>query len=69
MGKHALSLLFLLGDFASAGLAQNVTASITGTVTDSAGAAMPNAKVVATNAGAALTSTTQIESGRCRCAL
>lgn len=48
-----------LGIFAPMGIAQNVTASITGTVTDSTGAAIPNAKVVATNAGTSLTHTTQ----------
>src|SRR5207247_7029121 len=45
--------------FSSLGNAQNVTASITGTVTDSSGAAIPSVKVVATNAGTALTHTTQ----------
>ena len=34
---------------------QTVTASITGTVTDTSGASIPSAKVVATNAGTALT--------------
>jgi hypothetical protein len=59
MRKQSLSLLLLMGLFASLGMAQNVTASITGTVTDSTGAAIPNAKVVATNAGTALTYTAQ----------
>ena len=49
--SRLLLLLFQMGIFASLLNAQNVTASITGTVTDSTGAAIPNAKVVATNTG------------------
>ena len=59
MGKQTLSLLLQMGIFASLGIAQTITASVTGTVTDSTGAAIPNAKVVATNAGTALTYTAQ----------
>ena len=59
MRKQSLLLLLQMGIFASLGNAQNVTASITGTVTDSTGATIPNAKVVATNAGTALTHTAQ----------
>src|SRR5437773_1654093 len=51
-----------MGIFSSLGIAQNVTASITGTVTDATGSAIPNAKVVATNAGTALTHAVQTNS-------
>src|SRR5258708_31489173 len=62
MRKQSLCLLLQLSIFASLGHAQNVTASITGTVTDASGAAIPNVKVVATNAGTALTHTAQTNS-------
>jgi hypothetical protein len=48
-----------LGFLSVSGFSQTTTASITGTVTDGTGAAIANAKVVATNAATALTYTSQ----------
>src|SRR5690348_7034008 len=50
-----LSLLLFAGVFTSIASGQTVTASITGTVTDTSGASIPSAKVVATNTGTSLT--------------
>jgi len=49
MKKYALSLLVLSFLFVANVAAQEVTASIVGTVTDPTGAAVPNAKVTVTN--------------------
>ena len=58
--KHRTLLLSLLAAIlAPAGNAQSITASITGTVTDSSGAAIANAKVIATNKGTAAPYTAQ----------
>jgi hypothetical protein len=48
-------VLLQVGVLTAAGLAQTVTASITGTVTDASGAPIANAKIVATNSATALT--------------
>src|SRR3954470_15270803 len=49
--RHLLALLGI-GVLCSVSPAQTITASITGTATDPTGAAIPNAKIVATNTGA-----------------
>ncbi|MCC6365193.1 MAG: TonB-dependent receptor [Bryobacterales bacterium] len=59
MRSFAFSLLLQVGLFCSAAFSQTITASITGTVSDETGAAIPNAKVVATNAATSLTYTAQ----------
>ncbi|MEZ5354845.1 MAG: TonB-dependent receptor [Bryobacteraceae bacterium] len=51
--------LLLAGVFTVSASAQSITASITGTVTDVTGAAIPNAKVIATNEGTSITYTVQ----------
>ena len=48
--RHLLALLGM-GVVSSVSPAQTITASITGTATDPTGAAIPNAKIVATNTG------------------
>jgi hypothetical protein len=53
-------LVVLLTGFGSAALAQS-TASLSGTVTDATGAAVPNAKVVATNQATGVESATQTD--------
>ncbi|MBI4905640.1 MAG: TonB-dependent receptor [Acidobacteria bacterium] len=57
--KTGLLLLLQLGIFTASGFAQTITASITGTVTDSTGAAIANAKVIASNNATALTYSAQ----------
>src|SRR5947208_2585593 len=52
--RHLLPLL-ITGVLSSVANGQTVTASITGTVTDTTGASIANAKIVATNTGTALT--------------
>ncbi len=49
--RTPLLALLGIGVFCSVGAAQTITASITGTATDPAGAAIPNAKIAATNTG------------------
>lgn len=64
MTQRSAAVLLLLCLFAYGVEAQTITASITGTVTDSTGAVVPNAKLTATNTGTSLTYTaTSNESG------
>src|SRR5260370_421098 len=51
MKFQPLLALLGIGVLGSVGIAQTITASITGTATDPTGAAIPNAKLVATNTG------------------
>ncbi|MCC6590701.1 MAG: TonB-dependent receptor [Bryobacterales bacterium] len=54
-----LKLLVLLCLVAGLSFSQTITSSVTGTVTDASGAAMPNVKVTATNVGTSVTFTAQ----------
>lgn len=57
--RFSLLLVFLCG--LASGVSAQSTATVNGTVTDPTGAAVPNAKVVATNQGTGVESTTQTD--------
>ncbi|HTQ59214.1 MAG TPA: carboxypeptidase regulatory-like domain-containing protein [Candidatus Solibacter sp.] len=57
--RYSLLLVFLCG--LASGISAQSTATVNGTVTDPTGAAVPNAKVVATNQGTGVESTTQTD--------
>lgn len=64
MKRNIWAMAALLSLLTCAVVAQTITASITGTVTDASGAVVPNAKVTATNVATNLTYTaTTNESG------